>query len=471
MSKIKQQDLYKYWPIGLFVLSLVCFIYSVKPHLDLPFFWDESWVYGPAVRQMAIDGLSMLPDGIALSLSRGHPLLFHNIYGLWLQVFGNTIFNAHLFSLLVSIIFLCSLFYIAKKWTNQVGALLSSLYIMLQQVFIAQACLVLPEILLSLFLIWGTYFFVEKKWLGYILIMCSAFWIKESTLAFYGTLILISSIIFLKNLQTYKQLIYTLLPGLSFVLFLILNQITFGWILFPEHTDLIAFDIKTNLNKLKEIASNLIIYKNTILYSSVMFVGAIYLGIQNQWKKLTNRKTQTLVLLMIFYIIFSSLNFFTVRYILPILVFPVLLSIYYSLSWQPKWFYGVHLFILAIFIWSLFFQKNEDEIRDVNISYVSYVSLKKQVVHYLETQDAYDQDIRSGFLIYNALNQPLSGYRSTDNIFQKLNNFDEPISKRLYTIINSVEATGYLEDGLGDNSTLLKSFSNGAAQIDVYLTQ
>lgn len=471
MSRIKHQIYYHYWPIGLFAISLIVFMCLVFPHLSLPFFWDESWVYGPAVRQMAHDGLSILPDGLALSMSRGHPLLFHNIYGLWLQIFGNTIFNAHLLSLLISITFLCSLFYIAYKWTNFSGALLTCLYILLQQIFIAQSCLVLPEILLSLFLLWGTYFFIEKKWVSYFIIISLAFWIKESTLAFYGAFALISGIIFLKKPNTFKELSYTLLPGLSFVFFLLLNQKTYGWMLFPEHTDLMASDLKTVMNKLKEITSHLIIYESKFLYSCILIIGAILLAVQGKWKKLKDRRTQSLVLVMVFYIIFSSLNFYTVRYILPILALPAFLSIYYTQSWQAKWLYGVHLFVIVIFVWNLCFQKDNEEIRDVKISYVEYVTLKKQVVDYLEDQHAYDQDIRSGFLVYNALNQPLSGYRSTDQIFQKLNNYEEPISEKSYTVLNSVEPTDYLKDALGEGSTLLKSFSKGAVQIDVYLTQ
>lgn len=52
-SKIEQSK----YLLLTFAVIIVFFISKI-PYLHLPFFWDEDWVYGPAVRLMANTRLS-----------------------------------------------------------------------------------------------------------------------------------------------------------------------------------------------------------------------------------------------------------------------------------------------------------------------------------------------------------------------------------------------------------------------------
>ncbi len=52
-SKIEQRK-----HLLLTIAVIVVFFTSKLPYLHLPFFWDEAWVYGPAVRLMANTRLS-----------------------------------------------------------------------------------------------------------------------------------------------------------------------------------------------------------------------------------------------------------------------------------------------------------------------------------------------------------------------------------------------------------------------------
>ena len=68
------------------ILAIIAFIIYKMPHLSLPYYWDEAWVYGPAVRLMEQTGLSLLPDALPVYYSRGHPLLFHFLGASWIKI-------------------------------------------------------------------------------------------------------------------------------------------------------------------------------------------------------------------------------------------------------------------------------------------------------------------------------------------------------------------------------------------------
>ena len=101
----------KHFPLLFFLLSVFLLLMYKWSHLSLPFFQDEAWVYGKAVRMMADKGLSLMPNALDDELVRGHPLLFHFIFAAILKVLGNSVFNAHLIALGISISFLFLLFY------------------------------------------------------------------------------------------------------------------------------------------------------------------------------------------------------------------------------------------------------------------------------------------------------------------------------------------------------------------------
>ena len=61
---------------GLFCI-LIGFIILKWDALFLPYFWDEAWVYMPAIRTMAEKGPSILPGSIEADLYTGHPLFFY----------------------------------------------------------------------------------------------------------------------------------------------------------------------------------------------------------------------------------------------------------------------------------------------------------------------------------------------------------------------------------------------------------
>src|SRR5512145_3276940 len=136
--RLISQNKFLVFTIGIIIL----FFISKLPYLQLPFYWDEALVYGPAVRKMAITGISLLPDALPIELSRGHPLLFHVLNASWLHIFGNSLFSVHLFNLLVgcTLVFVVYLF-CKKYYTGYIGTA-AAFVLCLQPVFMAQSTMV-----------------------------------------------------------------------------------------------------------------------------------------------------------------------------------------------------------------------------------------------------------------------------------------------------------------------------------------
>src|ERR1700733_5833249 len=92
------------------LLVLILFIMIKIPYLLYAFYWDESWPYVPAIIAMHSHGASLLPNAIDPNLSRGHPLFFHALGALWIDVFGGSNKSMHSFALVISLLFLISIY-------------------------------------------------------------------------------------------------------------------------------------------------------------------------------------------------------------------------------------------------------------------------------------------------------------------------------------------------------------------------
>lgn len=131
-------------------LSLACialsFILYKWSHLSLPCYYDESWVYYPAIRYMYENGLSSIFDASAVEYLRGHPVLFHVLGMIWMKVIGTSAFSIHVFALAFFASSLFIIFRLLRKYSNvyvETGLILA---INFQSNFIIQSSLALPEL-------------------------------------------------------------------------------------------------------------------------------------------------------------------------------------------------------------------------------------------------------------------------------------------------------------------------------------
>jgi 4-amino-4-deoxy-L-arabinose transferase-like glycosyltransferase len=112
----------------------------------------------------------------------------HASFGLFLKIFGNTVFNAHLLALIVSFLTLFALFNFCEKYFGKWAGVFAVAALLPQPLFLAQSNLVLPEMALSLFIILSLHFFLDHKMVGYFLSASAAILIKESAIVMFATL-------------------------------------------------------------------------------------------------------------------------------------------------------------------------------------------------------------------------------------------------------------------------------------------
>lgn len=138
-------------PDWVFAVLLVGFIGAKAAYLNLPYYWDEAWVYAPAVHAMHASGPTLLPDNISTSLSRGHPLMFHFLGSLWLSVFGPSRESSHAFVLVTAAILLVFVYRWVAKLSGKWSGIAAAAVVGGNESFLAQSGILLPESLLALF--------------------------------------------------------------------------------------------------------------------------------------------------------------------------------------------------------------------------------------------------------------------------------------------------------------------------------
>ena len=317
MLKHLKQHIY----LILLLILVIVFIVAKIPYLSLPYYWDEAWVYGPAIRIMEAHKLSLLPDALPVYYSRGHPLLFHFLGALWMRVFGTSLTASHLFALMVSVALIVMVFIFCKNLFSKETGLIACLFLVLQPIFQAQSVLLLPEVMVSLFSLMTLYFFIKEKWWWYILSATLVLYTKETGIVAVGATglwFLIDMFILKRN--EFKSVVrseklelndqekelyhketqrnhkgsqrikgncllptaycrYFILRSLILIVPLLLTGIFFliqkkmnGWYFFPEHVNYLLNDKRGFMDKLQGYSAYLFIYWGRNVLTSALIV-------------------------------------------------------------------------------------------------------------------------------------------------------------------------------------------------------
>ncbi len=397
-------------------------------------------------------GPSLLPGKVELYLTRGHPLLFHFIGGVWLKIFGKSFVSYHALPLFISVFSLSSGFYIIKTVLNPKVAFYSMSLLMCQLIFIAQSSMVLPEVLVMSLSFLTLFAFAKKNWTLYVLSGLLLLLTKESGVVciLACNVLAFAKVIFRK--ETVGYLIRSIIPYLSMLLFFGIQKWTYGWFFYPEHVSMMEFTPNLVLAKLESIGKDLFINQNRAWLFGIIFLSVMLSFEQMQRIKLNNFQKDFFLLGSIFtlgYILFSSLNFLTSRYLIvlfPFIIMGGVMVLFWSMEGLGK--------LAHVILWSLLimFVCNHNErfpAKDINLSYLEYCPTQSKLVSYLEENNHYQDYIYTDFLNLSALQEPYAGYRKTSDIFIHLNKWDEQPSPYL-KIINSVES-GHEKSSLDDN--------------------
>ncbi|MFI5204262.1 MAG: ArnT family glycosyltransferase [Flavobacteriales bacterium] len=431
--------------IFLFILCIAFIILKI-PYLNLPFYWDESWVYGPAVRLMSENGPSLLPDAVPVEYGRGHPLLFHFLGGCWVSVFGSSLFSMHCFALTISMTLVISIFFIVKKLFNPVAAYCCSILICLQPIFFAQSVMVLPEVLLAVFICCGIYHYIRKNYSWYFVFASCAVLVKETAVLLPLSVLVFQTIVHFKKGISFKPYIKYMFiwaaPVLFFALTLLLNYWYYGWFVFPDHKESITTDASLIWKNLtKGYGAFLFIYQARNVLSAVLLIILIYF----LSKKEKISFTQPVVFIIFFtalFIIFSSFNFYSNRYMfLIIILFLILVSVALSSSKLPRVF--PVLAILAVGFFSIR-EMQKDNHNDYYPGYCDHALAQQKMISWCVQHNLQHEKIISNFLAMHALINPKAGYVTNKTSFKNVSVV--PYDDYNYLFVGSNETIYGLKD-------------------------
>lgn len=439
----------------------------------LPFYWDEAWVYAPAVRAMSAAGPSMFPDAIDPSLSRGHPLLFHFIAAVWARIFGNDAMSLHAFALVISVALLFAVYFIGRSLCNGPTGLVMAATLLAHEGFLAQGGLLLPELMLALWVVLAWFFFLRKQWPGYILFGSLALLTKEAGLVLVLALTTWRTWTLITTKETdrraqLRELGLTLLPLIPFAGHFAIQYMTFGWVLFPQHIALITPGLKDVAYKSRLIFTAvfeeqgrffltlaycllpLIYWKRgnpvlrmitAVLYvasikalwgrwplpfipeplSTLFLLAAIFLLFHSPYDRSLPDKTpgpgSAFVFVVAFWA-FCAMNFYTDRYLLmlhPILIIGGGLLLWQMLSAVPRWVF--HLVMWAGVLAQAFLIGADDKVGDTRMSHIDAIIVEQNMVGHLERMGLYRSSILTDFMNKAYLTDPRAGYLRSEKIF------------------------------------------------------
>lgn len=300
LAKLKQR-----W---LLWLALIVFVVAKLPHLYYGFYWDESWVYAPAISLMHAHGPSLLPNAIPVDYSRGHPLLFHAACAAWMDVFGTSRLAMHSFALFLSLGLAVSVYEIVLKLYGYRTALLSAVLLLLNAYFFAESSFLLTDIALALFGLLSLYCYVREKHALTALCLTLLFFTKESGLVVCAVLGLDVLVGLLQKRITLKSAMAKSLslaiPLLAMLSFFIMQKHMLGWYLYPGHTSAINLGFYNTMGNMQDAVA-------TVLSKEGIFALYIAAGALATWAIIKQRKWFYLLYVLYALLLYASILLFS----------------------------------------------------------------------------------------------------------------------------------------------------------------
>lgn len=506
----------------LFGLIILVFIFR-WPYLSLHFFWDEAWVYGPAVKYIVNNGIGITPEVLPEVISRGHPILFHLLYSSLPFVVGDdSVFTIHLWALILNVLLLIGFYICLSKLSNKWIAVLSTIFLLINSVIIAQINLVLPEIILGFLIFYAITAFSLKNLKLYSLFTALAMLIKESALILPISIGLFSMVDFLfqkeKKISSLKNIsLYTIVSFIPISVFFLIQYYQRGYIFFPEHMGMIKLNYRYFRDNFELIYNFIFLNQGRYIVSLILFFIIIFFS-NLSWKKgilslvigftimkiifrawsispipnlillgilfsifylitfywpLKEDKTKATksiffnlsVLFSILYFLFSSINFFTLRYTTPLVILFIgffSLWIFNQFKFKAISPYLISILIVPTAIYTL--NPNNSKLGDTEIFYSDALIVQKQLYDYLHKNKLVDASYYGNFTNEVALNNSNAGLVLENQEVKNIGRFN--IKERDYIIQSNYDEALPL-DTLPFNFDTLKSFEYKRARIDL----
>jgi hypothetical protein len=458
-----------------FILVVLLLFAGYKAiHLSLPYFWDEAWSYFPAIYKMYQNGPGMLPGALSIDEAKGHPLFFFFISSLWMSIHPGSIFFMRLLPLLISLGLLFYAWHFVKKTANLDSANLAIALLAVQSLFLAQATFLLPEMLVALLLLISLDMFLSGKFIWYAVISSLMVMTKETAIVFvffFAAWHLFANFDLKRKKPVYsRDLLALILPILVYATYLILHYLKFGTFFYSEHVGYIELDKNSILTKLR-IAAEMVFttYGRNVI--SVILLAALAWLIAKR-RKIDNLRLLILVLsLTVLFFIFSSINFYTQRYMLCILVlFIVTAAVIIPQARTKSLLINIGLagLLVGVPLWFSLTHKNSG---DSDLGYIEVMKVHREMVAACEKNQWQNDTISSSFnMIFNLRDLRLGylkGAQSFDFVTDRKNLQSAKIFLTESTGPESEETMNFVKE----HFTLYQRFQNKHAWGEIYINK
>jgi 4-amino-4-deoxy-L-arabinose transferase-like glycosyltransferase len=439
-------------------------------YLSLPYYWDEAWPYSKAVYLMYVHGPSLLPNSIAPFVSRGHPLMFHFLAAIWMNIFGTGLISGHSFALAISIFVIIVSYIFCKKFFSPQVGIVAAILLAFQPVFIAQSAFLLPEMMVALWTMLCFYFYFSNRKALFIVIASVLLLTKESGLVVLCTLGAYTVFQFVrekeKNSQSLiKSLLLVVTPVLIASTFFIAQKILCSFFLFPLYTSYIRDQWMSFTDTLPNAAAYLFIYDGRNGLSFFILASCVLLVTRR--KGLTDLERKIILcfgLFLSFFLAFSSVNFYIPRYLscaFPPLMIVASVVIVKAFRKAPA---VVCLIVAGLAVTHVYYYR---QIKDAgDIDYFDTLVAHQQAVHYLEQKKLNDRYILTS-VIKIALEEPCAGYLSSKPFSHIQASFDDHTE---YCVATSDDDQHQMYDQIMQRHklVLLQRFGNRRGWSEIY---
>lgn len=447
------------------VVVLVFIILKLQT-IATPYFWDELGVYVPGALMMKDNHtIGLLPSCLEPLYSRGHPLLFVFLQAIYFKIFGDNVVSGHSFSIILGCVTLLVFYWCSKDLFNKKTALLASVLLAVQPVFFAMAGVVLPEMMLTVFLIPAIWAIIRKRWLVCAVFSTLAMFTKEAAIIIPGVafIVLLMDGIREKELLKGKRFLHLLLAGtplILFAIFLFIQKKQNGWYLFPEHLGYI---------KPSELGDKSIKIFKDIFIAQGRFFTSIFLLI-GLLKFRAERQNPIFLVVFIFVllgVLSAGLNFYLMRYILFIIPFTILLSTHFGLllieQTNKKFQATLTLFFVVVSASLSVLFLNGNKFNDTaDMSYLKVVNCEKEAINWVEKQPWSDSLVEANFPVIQGISEKRNGYLTGEPIPHSVN-FEKKTKYGVLFHLNDDKIPVWN----GSKFHVIKSFNQSFAHIDV----
>jgi len=387
------------------------------PYLALPSFWDDAWVYAPAIRALHETGPTLLPGTITDDLTRGHPLLFHFLGSIWLSVFGPSNLALHAYALAVGVALLAVTARVASQLYGPCVGFWAVLLLGAHSMIFVQSALALPELMLALWALLAVSAFANQKWWWAVFWATLMLYTKES-----GVVVLVGLVVTTvghgwlarKPVREWgRTLLHALaVAGVSIALVaihFIVQKNRLGYVFFPEHLGYLVDDLGAVVKAFGQLSNILLVQYGV----GVLMLALMVIVVMARFRK--RPPTYLEVFAGVFtlgFLAFSALNFQTHRYlsiILPFLTIAGLGGVFQVLGAKHLRVAHVLAGVLVLSVGTSTLTR--DNVGDTSLHYTDQIAVRIKAIQYLHTRPGCDTLQSNGtFLLYTATQVPGAGY-------------------------------------------------------------